>query len=75
MPTNQKVKPWSWAAHRFDSYESTPESRSETFQVKDLKTSIEGFIETCTKYCSRVSSAGDIGRLCSFSGLVGKVVN
>ncbi|KAL0333110.1 UNVERIFIED_CONTAM: Cytochrome c oxidase subunit [Sesamum calycinum] len=23
-------------------------------------------------YCSRVSSAGDVGRLCSFSGLVGK---
>ncbi|KAL0300473.1 UNVERIFIED_CONTAM: hypothetical protein Sangu_3118400 [Sesamum angustifolium] len=43
-----------------------------------LRTSILGIedpMETCTKYCSRVSSAGDIGRLCSFSVLVGKVIN
>ncbi|KAL0404274.1 UNVERIFIED_CONTAM: hypothetical protein Sradi_2068200 [Sesamum radiatum] len=36
---------------------------------------IEGPIETCTEYCSRVSSAGDVGRLCNFSGLVGKLVD
>ncbi|KAL0301959.1 UNVERIFIED_CONTAM: putative mitochondrial protein [Sesamum radiatum] len=57
----------------------TPKGRSGTFQVGDLEIghrgSIEGPVETCTKYCSRVSSAGDVGRLCSFSGLVGKVVN
>ncbi|KAK4403198.1 hypothetical protein Sango_1060500 [Sesamum angolense] len=28
---------------------------------------------TYTRYCSRVSSADDVGRLCSFSGLAGKV--
>ncbi|KAK4400642.1 hypothetical protein Sango_1170300 [Sesamum angolense] len=33
---------------------------------------IEGPTETCTKYCSRVSSPGDVGHLCSFSMLVGK---
>ncbi|KAK4400643.1 Retrovirus-related Pol polyprotein from transposon RE1 [Sesamum angolense] len=33
---------------------------------------IEGHMETFIKYCSRVSSAEDIGRMCSFSGLAGK---
>ncbi|KAL0329217.1 UNVERIFIED_CONTAM: hypothetical protein Sradi_4908400 [Sesamum radiatum] len=53
----------------------TPKGRSGTFQVEDLEIGHRGSLETCTKYCSRVSSAGDVGRLCSFSGLVGKVVN
>ncbi|KAL0297895.1 UNVERIFIED_CONTAM: hypothetical protein Sangu_3172600 [Sesamum angustifolium] len=53
----------------------TPKGRSRTFQVEDLEMGIEDPMETCTKYCSRVSSAGDVGRLCSFSGLLGKVVN
>ncbi|KAK4392780.1 hypothetical protein Sango_2055800 [Sesamum angolense] len=29
-------------------------------------------METCTKYCSRISSVEGVGRMCSFSGLVGK---
>ncbi|KAL0293917.1 UNVERIFIED_CONTAM: hypothetical protein Scaly_3133100 [Sesamum calycinum] len=50
----------------------TPKGRSGTFQVEDLEIGIEDPMETCTKYCSRVSSAGDVGRPCSFSGLVGQ---
>ncbi|KAL0284742.1 UNVERIFIED_CONTAM: hypothetical protein Sangu_2810300 [Sesamum angustifolium] len=53
----------------------TPEGLSEMFQVEDLETGHWDPMETCTKYCSRVSSTGDVGRLYSFSGLVGKVVN
>ncbi|KAK4403167.1 Retrovirus-related Pol polyprotein from transposon RE2 [Sesamum angolense] len=32
---------------------------------------IEDPMETCTKYWSRVSPAGDISRLCNFSGIIG----
>ncbi|KAL0284803.1 UNVERIFIED_CONTAM: hypothetical protein Scaly_2838100 [Sesamum calycinum] len=51
----------------------TPDDRSETFQVEDLEPGHPGPMETCTKYCRRVSSAGDVDRLCNFSGLIGKV--
>ncbi|KAK4404377.1 hypothetical protein Sango_0806300 [Sesamum angolense] len=57
----------------------TPKGRSRTFQVEDRdwasrtsRLGIEDPMETCTKYCNRFSSAGDVGRLCSFSGLVDK---
>ncbi|KAK4403197.1 hypothetical protein Sango_1060400 [Sesamum angolense] len=51
--------------------------RLGTFQtnpqmLRTARLGIEDPVETCIKYCSRVSSAGDVGRLCSFSGLVGK---
>ncbi|KAL0292209.1 UNVERIFIED_CONTAM: hypothetical protein Sradi_6997900 [Sesamum radiatum] len=53
----------------------TPKGRSGRSKLRTSRLGIEGPMETCTKYCSRDSSAGDVGRLCSFSGLVGKVVN
>ncbi|KAL0294859.1 UNVERIFIED_CONTAM: hypothetical protein Sangu_2515200 [Sesamum angustifolium] len=53
----------------------TPKGRSGTVQVEDLEIGIEEPMETFTKYSSRVSPAGYVARLCSFSGLVGKVVN
>ncbi|KAK4388259.1 hypothetical protein Sango_2432500 [Sesamum angolense] len=45
----------------FEAIKPTPEGRSETFQVKDLETGIEGPIEICTNYCNHLSSIGDVG--------------
>ncbi|KAL0387687.1 UNVERIFIED_CONTAM: hypothetical protein Sradi_2650500 [Sesamum radiatum] len=54
----------------------TPKVQSGMFQVEDLEIGHRGsYGDLHYKYCSRVSSAGDVGRLCSFSRLVGKVVN
>ncbi|KAL0310144.1 UNVERIFIED_CONTAM: hypothetical protein Sangu_2457800 [Sesamum angustifolium] len=53
----------------------TPKGRSGRSKSRTSRLGIEDPMETCTKYCSRVSSAGDVDRLCSFSGLIGKVVN
>ncbi|KAL0310463.1 UNVERIFIED_CONTAM: hypothetical protein Scaly_2926100 [Sesamum calycinum] len=44
----------------------------ECYKSRTSRLGIEDPMETCTTYCSRVSSAGDVGRLCSFSGSVGK---
>ncbi|KAL0284804.1 UNVERIFIED_CONTAM: hypothetical protein Scaly_2838200 [Sesamum calycinum] len=49
----------------------TPEGRNCS-KSRTSRLGTEGLMKTCTKYYSRVSLAGDVGRLCSFSGSVGK---
>ncbi|KAK4380831.1 Retrovirus-related Pol polyprotein from type-2 retrotransposable element R2DM [Sesamum angolense] len=45
--------------HRKKKKKPTPKGRSGAFQVEGLEIGIEDPVETYTKYCSRVSSAGD----------------
>ncbi|KAL0293875.1 UNVERIFIED_CONTAM: hypothetical protein Sangu_3229400 [Sesamum angustifolium] len=71
-PTDRKVNLWSWAAHNFGSYE-TKVWNFPSRGPRDWASRI--LWRLATKYCSRISSAGDVGRPCSFSGLVGQVVN
>ncbi|KAL0281994.1 UNVERIFIED_CONTAM: hypothetical protein Sangu_2977800 [Sesamum angustifolium] len=59
--------------HKFGNYQ-LPRVGLECFKSRTSRLGIENPMETCTKYCSRVSST-DVGRPCSFSGLVGQVVN
>ncbi|KAL0339248.1 UNVERIFIED_CONTAM: hypothetical protein Sangu_1446900 [Sesamum angustifolium] len=53
----------------------TPKGRFGTSKSRTSRLGIEDPVETCTKYCSGVSSAGDVGRPFSFSRLIGQVVN
>ncbi|KAL0392853.1 UNVERIFIED_CONTAM: hypothetical protein Sradi_2508100 [Sesamum radiatum] len=53
----------------------TPKVGLERSKSRTSRLGIEDPMKTCTKYCSHVSSAGDVGHPCSFSGLVGQVVN
>ncbi|KAK4389815.1 Retrovirus-related Pol polyprotein from transposon TNT 1-94 [Sesamum angolense] len=74
-PQTKRINPRGWAAHLLAAMKPTLMDWFETFQVEDLKVEHRVSIETCTKYYSHVSSAGEVGRLCSFSGLVGKRVD
>ncbi|KAL0287349.1 UNVERIFIED_CONTAM: hypothetical protein Scaly_2766500 [Sesamum calycinum] len=47
----------------------TPKGRSGTFQVEELEIGHRGSYGDLPKYCRRVSSVGDVGRPCSFSGM------
>ncbi|KAL0308160.1 UNVERIFIED_CONTAM: hypothetical protein Sangu_2990700 [Sesamum angustifolium] len=54
----------------------TPKGRSGTFQVEGHRDWASRILWRLALSTAAVfSSAGDVGRLCSFSGLVGKVVN
>ncbi|KAL0287289.1 UNVERIFIED_CONTAM: putative aldo-keto reductase 1 [Sesamum calycinum] len=59
-------------SHRFAVMKPTPEGSLKRSKSRTSRLGINSSMETCTKYCNRASSLGDVGRLCSFSGLVGK---
>ncbi|KAL0361233.1 UNVERIFIED_CONTAM: hypothetical protein Sradi_3807800 [Sesamum radiatum] len=53
----------------------TPVDCLKLSKSRTSRQGIERPIESCTKYYNRVLSTGDIGRLNSFNGLVGQVVD